>query len=646
MRIFNKLKNAFSLSLILIGSISLWSQSHYLQQVNFTSVKITDQFWAPRMKTNHEVTIPISFAKSEETGRIKNFKVAAKLEPGAFCSTYPYDDSDVFKIIEGASYSLQLFPDPLLEAKLDTLISYIAQAQEPDGYLYTNRTIDSLHMHPWVGKKRWENDPKSSHELYNVGHLYEAAVAHYLATGKTTLLQVAIKNADLVAHDFLDKRLPYYPGHQEIELGLVKLYKVTGNERYLDLAKYFLDIRKGGKEYNQAHLPVSQQSEIVGHAVRATYMYSAMADVAALKSAPEYQAAILKIWNDLIDGKYYITGGIGSQASNEGFGKAYELPNEEAYCETCASIGNVLWNYRMFLMDADGKYYDVLERTLYNALLSGVSLSGDRFFYPNPLESHGQHERQAWFDCACCPSNICRFLPSVPGYIYAMDSSIVYVNLFIQNEAALQVGNHLTHFELSTKYPWEGKVIIRIKDSNPLPFTIAIRIPGWARGEAVPSNLYEFTDDNVSPWKLKVNNKNYPFEFSKGYVFIHKTWNSGDKIELELPMEVQTIKAHPAVKADSGKIALQRGPLVYCLEWTDQPNIDLWNIAINRQKGFKIYSDNSLLPGCFNIQGEACRLDNSKANDCFEFKAIPYFLWAHRGKGSMRVWMPYLASHE
>ena len=326
-----KIQNSFLTDLLfafpLMISIPLLGQNHHLQQVNFTSVKITDEFWAPRIKTNHQVTIPISFVKSEETGRIKNFKVAAKLEPGGFCSTYPYDDSDVFKIIEGASYSLQLFPDPQLEAKLDTLINYIALAQEPDGYLYTNRTIDSLHTHPWVGKKRWENDPKHSHELYNVGHLYEAAVAHYLATGKTTLLNVAIKNADLVAKDFLDKRLPYYPGHQEIELALVKLYKLTGNSRYLDLAKYFLDIRKGGNEYNQAHLPVNQQTEIVGHADRATYMYSAMADVATLKNVPEYQAAIHRMWNDLINGKYYITGGIGSRASNEGFGNAYELPN-------------------------------------------------------------------------------------------------------------------------------------------------------------------------------------------------------------------------------------------------------------------------------------------------------------------------------
>ena len=643
-----KIQNSFLTDLLfafpLMISIPLLGQNHHLQQVNFTSVKITDEFWAPRIKTNHQVTIPISFVKSEETGRIKNFKVAAKLEPGGFCSTYPYDDSDVFKIIEGASYSLQLFPDPQLEAKLDTLINYIALAQEPDGYLYTNRTIDSLHTHPWVGKKRWENDTKHSHELYNVGHLYEAAVAHYLATGKTTLLNVAIKNADLVAKDFLDKRLPYYPGHQEIELALVKLYKLTGNSRYLDLAKYFLDIRKGGNEYNQAHLPVNQQTEIVGHAVRATYMYSAMADVATLKNVPEYQAAIHRMWNDLINGKYYITGGIGSRASNEGFGNAYELPNEEAYCETCASIGNVLWNYRMFLMDADAKYYDVLERTLYNALLSGVSLSGDRFFYSNPLESHGQHERQAWFDCACCPSNVCRFLPSLPGYIYALDSSTLYVNLFIQNQATMPVFNHQTGIEILTNYPWDGKVQIRILDSNPVPYAIAVRIPGWARGEAVPSNLYKFADDNISKWKLRVNNKEYPFELSKGYVFINKEWNRGDEIELELPMEVRMVKAHSTVKADSGKIALQRGPLVYCLEWADQPGKDLWNIALNLQKGFEIIRDDSLLPNCINIKGEACQIEKFASDKCFEFNAIPYFLWAHRGKGPMRVWIPYFPS--
>ena len=472
-------------SLMLVLSLNPNAQSlnhgYSINPVPFTSVKVTDNFWAPRIKTNHDVTIPIAIQKCRETGRIKNFQIAAKLEKGAFCSKYPFDDSDVYKIIEGASYSLQTFPDTKLSLTLDTLIYYISLAQEPDGYLYTNRTIDSMHMHEWVGKKRWEKDPELSHELYNMGHLYEAAVAHFQATGKRTLLNVAIKNADLVYKDFVMGGLKYYPGHQVIEMGLVKLYRITNDKRYLILAKYFLDIRKGGDEYNQAHKPVIEQDKIVGHAVRATYMYSGMADVAALTGDKAYNNAILKIWNDLLETKFYITGGIGSGGDNEGFGESYYLPNMTAYCETCASIGNVLWNYRMFLLTGESKYYDVLERTLYNALLSGVSLSGDRFFYPNPLESHGQHERSPWFGCACCPSNICRFLPSIPGFIYSTDNRSVFVNLYVQNEAEIDLAGSKTMISQKTGYPWNGKIEISVTPVPKSVFGITFRIPGWAR---------------------------------------------------------------------------------------------------------------------------------------------------------------------
>ncbi|MGC8865490.1 MAG: glycoside hydrolase family 127 protein [Bacteroidales bacterium] len=646
------MKLRFWLIGFVIGTLSLEAQVNHLNPVPFTRVKLNDAFWAPRIQTNHEVTIPISIQKSRETGRIQNFVVAARLAPGSFCSKYPFDDSDVFKIIEGASYSLQLFPDTRLEATLDTLIHYIALAQEPDGYLYTNRTIDSNNLHPWVSRKRWENDPILSHELYNVGHLYEAAVAHYQATGKRTLLDVAIKNADLVARDFLDRGLKFYPGHQEIELALVKLYRVTGNERYLQLAKYFLDIRKGGEVYNQAHKPVVEQDEIIGHAVRATYMYCGMADVAALTGEKAYQDAIRRIWNDMIRGKYYITGGIGSDASNEGFGPAYHLPNETAYCETCASIGNVLWNYRMFLMDADARYLDVAERTLYNALLSGVSLSGDRFFYPNPLESNGQHKRAEWFGCACCPSNICRFLPSLPGFFYAYNADRLYVNFYAGGTANPLDGVVIETF---THYPWEGNIAMVLKEVRGMPGRLALRIPGWARGEAVPSDLYRFTNRKPSEICIAVNGQAVNYTMEKGFAIIQRDWQPGDRIDLTLSMPVKFVVAHPEVKEDSGKVALQRGPLVYCLEWPDQlveetdaTELDslanLWDISlmkIDTSAAIQVRPFEGLLPGTLVLEGKAFVTGSGKKEwSEVHFRAIPYFEWANRGPGRMRVWLP------
>ena len=416
------MKNGLKHLIFLTGLILLFSgcskqrkADYPIQPVPFTSVKVTDDFWAPRIKKNSTVTIPIAISYCESSGRVKNFEIAGKLDTGKFQTIYPFDDSDVYKIIEGASYSLQTNPDPKLEAYLDTLIYKIGKAQEPDGYLYTNRTIAEMHggrgLHEWASKKRWVQDSVLSHELYNLGHLYEAAVAHYQATGKKTLLNIAIKSADLVNKDFGWDREKVYPGHQVIEMGLVKLYRVTGEKKYLDLAKFFLDVRgPRGEAYNQANKKVIDQTEAVGHAVRATYMYSGMADIAAIENDKAYLNAITKIWEDIVYRKIYITGGIGATGGNEGFGEPYVLPNMSAYCETCASIGDIFANHRLFLLHGEAKYIDILEKTLYNSMLSGVSLSADRFFYPNPLESYGQHERSAWFGCACCPSNIARFV--------------------------------------------------------------------------------------------------------------------------------------------------------------------------------------------------------------------------------------------
>ena len=620
------------------------SKDYPIQPVNFTKVKVTDKFWAPRIQLNQKVTIPIALQQCYITGRVENFKIAGKLTKGKFQSEYPFDDSDIYKIIEGASYSLQINPDPYLLKRIDTLIYYIGLAQEPDGYLYTNRTIDSLHMHPWVGKKRWEKDPELSHELYNLGHLYEAAYAHFMATGKRTLLNIAIKSATLVDHDFGPGKLTYYPGHQVIEMGLAKLYRITNNERYLNLAKFFLDCRKGGDEYNQAHKPVIEQDKIVGHAVRATYMYSGMADVSALTGEVAYKNAIDKIWDDLLKTKYYITGGIGSGGSNEGFGDPYSLPNMSAYNETCASISNVMWNYRMFLLEGDAKFYDVLERTLYNSLLAGISLSADRFFYPNPLESQGQHSRSAWFGCACCPSNICRFIPSLPGYVYAQKGDNLYVNLFMNSTANIVLNGKKVVLDQKTDYPWSGKVEFILKPEKAGKFNFMIRIPGWAQNQAVPTDLYHFSKTEAQLATLTVNGKPIKYDLKNGYALVSGKWKSGDRVILDLPMPVREIAANEKVKADIGKVALQRGPLVYCAEWPDNKDGHVLNLLLNQNTSFTTEFRPDLLKGVTVIKGDVSSAQRMTDGQITESKeqlvAIPYYAWANRGAGEMSVWLP------
>jgi len=649
----NSLKKLFRSFLLCLSFclFSLCSESQVvltkdypIQPVSFTNVKVTDHFWAPRIELNQRVTIPIAMDQCYKTGRVENFKIAAKLTKGKFQSEYPFDDSDIYKIIEGASYSLQTNPDAQLEKRIDSLIYYIGMAQEPDGYLYTNRTIDSLHMHPWVGKKRWEKDPELSHELYNLGHLYEAAYAHFLATGKRTLLDVAIKSANLVDHDFGPGKLAYYPGHQVIEMGLSKLYRITGDEKYLKLAKYFLDCRGGGTEYNQAHIPVIQQDKIVGHAVRATYMYAGMADVSALTGESSYKNAIDKIWNDLISTKYYVTGGIGSGGNNEGFSDPYLLPNMSAYCETCASISNVMWNQRMFLLEGDSKFYDILERTLYNGLLSGISLSADRFFYPNPLESHGQHTRSAWFGCACCPSNICRFIPSVPGYVYAKKGNDLYVNLFMNNSATVDLNGERINVEQTTDYPWNGKITIGVNPVKKKMFSMMIRIPGWANNQAVPSDLYRFKSTDQSTILIKVNGKNFKYDLKNGYAIISKEWKKGDQLTIDLPMPVREIIANELVKDDNGKVALQRGPVVYCAEWPDNKNGHVLNLSLNKTNSYSTEFLPVLLNGVTVIKtmvNSSLQVDKKKISEAkIPFTAIPYYAWANRGAGEMMVWIP------
>jgi DUF1680 family protein len=626
------------------------TEDYAYSAVPITAVKVTDSFWAPRLETNRTVTIPFALEQSESTGRIKNFEIAGGQSQGTFCSSYPFDDSDVYKVIEGAAYSLMVHPDPALEKKVDGIIAKIAAAQEKDGYIYTARTIDPAHPPvDWVGKERWSN-LYMSHELYNLGHLYEAAVAYFKATGKKGLLKVALKSADLVASVFGPGRRHGTPGHQEIEIGLVKLYRLTGKKKYLDLARFFLDERGNAKDrklygpYSQDDKPVVDQSEAVGHAVRAMYMYSGMADVGVLAGIPAYLEALDRLWEDVVYKKMYLTGGIGAAGSIEGFGPAYELPNAEAYCETCASIGLILWNERMFLLDGDAKYIDVLERTLYNGFLSGVGLSGDRFFYPNPLESRGKNGRSPWFNCACCPSNVTRFVPQIPSYIYAVRGDSLYVNLYVASEADVGLNGRQIHVRQDTLYPWDGEVKIAVTPDSPADFEVAVRIPGWAQGRPVPGDLYAGLDKDTATVEVRLNGDIVPFSPSRGYLKIRRTWKAGDTVEVALPMSILRMVANPAVKADAGRVAVERGPLVFCAEWPDNGG-RVENLVLPDNAALSADKRADLLGGVTVIDSEAEALfDPGRGRPPLEKKQplvlIPYYAWAHRGQGEMMVWLP------
>ncbi len=616
-----------------------------IQPVLFNAVNLKDNFWAPRIKTNHEVTIPFTLGKCESTGRVKNFEIAAGLKTGTFCTEFTFDDTDVYKIIEGASYSLQIFKDPALEAKVDSLIDIIGKAQEPDGYIYTNRTIMGANAHEWAGTKRWEKEEILSHELYNIGHLIEAGVAHYHATGKRTLLNIAIKAADRVCADFGPDKLHTYSGHQIIELAMAKLYKVTGDKKYLETGKFILDVRgPGGDEYNQAHKKVVDQHEAVGHAVRAAYMYAGMADIAALTSDAQYIKAIDDIWENAVTKKIYVTGGIGSTGNGEAFGGDFDLPNMSAYNETCASIANVYWNYRLFLLHGDAKYYDVLERTLYNAFLSGVSLTGDRFFYPNPLESHGQHQRSPWFACACCPSNVTRFVPSVGGYFYAQKGTSIYVNLYGESTVNFTVDKNMVTLEQKTKYPWDGDVQISVTPAKPAVFDVRVRIPGWSIDKPIPGDLYSFHDKAKDQPTVSVNGKAVEFKMDNGYVVLNKKWKKGDVIRVNLPMPVRKIQGYEKIEADKDRYAYQRGPLVYCAEWPDNADKKVLNLVIPDNATVSAVYDSSFFKGMYVLKAKgksAARVSSTetKVKDV-DVELIPYFSWAHRGAGEMVVWIP------
>ena len=644
----------FLFVLLTVMSCGKTEEQGLIEAVPFTAVRVTDDFWSKKIKTNREVTIPIAIEQCYSTGRVDNFKIAGGLMEGDYQTQMPFDDTDIYKLIEAASYSLQSIPDPALESKIDTLIYYVGLAQEDDGYLYTGRTIDPANPHPWADSIRWTGAKKGwygSHELYNCGHLFEAATAHYAATGKTSLLDIATKTADLLVKDFGPGKLEFGPGHQVAEMGLVKMYHATGKKEYLDLSKFFLDVRgPDGEEYEQAHAKVVDQREPVGHAVRATYMYSAMADIAAMYQDTTYSHALEAIWNDLISKKFYLTGGIGSGGGNEGFDEPYKLPNMAAYCETCASVGNIYWNHRMFMFDGTSKYMDVLERTLYNSFLSGVSLSGDRFFYPNVLESLGQHDRGKWFGTACCPPNVARTLPSVPGYVYAKSNLGIYVNLYLSNEADIDLNGEVVEVKQETNYPWDGQVNLTVNPAKSSSFKVYLRIPGWASGEVVPSDLYSFADKIMPQVVITVNRETVDYSVENGYAILDRKWSAGDQVGLTLNMDTRLVKAIDKVEADQGKLAIQRGPIVYAAEWPDAEDGKILNLIFDKDQTFAAAYKKDVLGGVMVVQGKAKSAKMTKEGsleygDEQQVNLIPYYTWNNRGPGEMMVWLPVSEEH-
>jgi DUF1680 family protein len=585
--------------------------------VPFSKVRLADTFWTSRVETNRAVTIPFGFKKSEQEGRVRNFEHAARHD-GVYEGKMPFDDTDIYKLIEGASYSLQSHSDPELDRYLDGIIAKIAAAQEPDGYLTTYKTIDPTKSPAdWLKPgPKWDLELQGSHELYNAGHLYEAAYAHYRATGKRTLLEVALRNADLVARTFGPGRRMTPPGHQIVETGLMKLAAVTGNEQYRTLARFFLDQRGNAAghallgTYNQDHLRVTAQSEAGGHAVRAAYMYSGMVDVAVADDDPLYRDAVGRIWEDVVSRKLYLTGAIGARHKDEAFGDAYELPNQTAYGETCASIANVYWNERLFLQSGDARYVDVLERTLYNAVLSGVSLKGDTFFYPNPLESDGRYKfnqgaltRSPWFDASCCPTNIARFIPSVPDYVYAVAGATVYVNLFVSSRAETSAAGVPLVITQQTDYPWEGDVSLRLEPASARTFELRLRVPGWARNEPLPSTLYRYADRERASYGITVNGQPVTTVLEKGYAVVTRAWAPGDQVTIHFAMPVRRVVADDRVVDDRGKVALERGPIVYAVEGVDHGGTVL-DLVVPDTVRFGVERRPDLLGGVNVLTGE------------------------------------------
>lgn len=636
-------------ALLAAPSTGQLSDRPVLERVPFTSVVVRDGFWSPRLATLRKVTVRHVLDMCEKTGRVENFEVASGAKQGGM-KGYFFNDSDVYKAIEGAAFLLQTEKDPDFESRCDAVIEKIAAAQQPDGYLYSSRSIMDPKNPPPGGKERW-SDMAMGHELYCAGHLYEAGVAYHAATGKRKLLDVAIKNADLVASVFGPGKDPHPCGHPEIEIGLATLYKATGDKRYLDLIKFFVDTRgrADGRqlygEYSQDHIPVLDQSEAVGHAVRLAYLQAGMLDLAALSLDQRYIQASVRVWDDIVGNKLYITGGVGSQGNNEGFGAPFDLPNSSAYNETCSSIAFAMWSHRLFLATGDGKYLDVMERTLYNALLAGWSLSGDRFFYANPLEATAGRERTGWFDCACCPPNVVRFFASLPSYTYAAAGRDVYVSLFTSSEASLDVAGSRIRLVQETRYPWEGEVLITVDPAAPQRFSLHIRSPGWARGEVVPGGLYRFAGEGTEIPRVESPGGSAEVRLDRGFFVIEREWKAGDQVRVRLPMPVRRITANERVRADAGRAAMQRGPLVYCFEATDQTDRHVTSFVNDAASTWEPDFAASTLGGIVRLTGkvrvaERTKDGSTRAGPEVDAVAIPYYSWANRGPAAMCVWSP------
>lgn len=653
-----------------------------IAQVPFTSVKVSnDSFWGERLKAAREVTVPLAFSKCEETGRYDNFVHAAKhlADPTQEFPdkgwTFTFDDTDPYKTIEGASYILLTLDTKGAEGRerqrmicyMDSVLDIIAAGQEPDGYLYTPRTKSPSKLHSWAGPKRWSAVEELSHELYNLGHMVDAACAHYQATQSRKFLDIAVRYADCVVREVGPNagQARVVPGHQIAEMALARLYVLINStpalknlkpkaQSYLDEAKFFLDNRSKTQRkdlYSQSHMPVTEQAEAVGHAVRAGYMYSGMADVAALMGDTAYIHAIDNIWENIVGKKYYITGGVGARHEGEAFGDNYELPNLTAYNETCAAIAQVYLNQRMFLLHGEAKYIDCLERTLYNGVISGMSMDGGRFFYPNPLEADGVYafnadntkERQPWFGCACCPSNLCRFIPSVPGYVYAVDGKKVYVNLFMSNNATLDVAGKAVTLMQNTSYPQNGDINISVGANKAGIFTMMIRVPGWVQGDVVPSDLYRYDDGKKLGYEIKVNGEKVEGSLQNGYMAIERKWKKGDVVSIHFDMEPRIVVANEKVKDDAGRIAIERGPLVYCAEFADNKGIDIQHLSMPLKPELTTEYRADLFGGINTIVTTAQTIDRDSKGWITAPKTkltlIPYYAWNHRGIGKMQVWM-------
>lgn len=628
---------SFAFVLASTSRVAFDDASSKIQPVSWMDVKIHDNFWSPRQKTLITHTLREQFEQLDANKYRQNFERAAKREHGGYVG-YVFNDSDVYKVIEAASYALGIQHDAWLDKTVDDWIDLIGRAQEPDGYLDCHFQLDEP-------QNKWKN-LRDQHEMYCAGHLFEAAVAHYKATGKTTLLTIAKKLADHMDARFGPGKHMGYPGHPEAELGLMKLWRATGEKRYFDLSAFFLNNR-GSKwfatehntpldeyngEYWSDNLPIRDHESIIGHAVRAAYLFCGATDLAEETQDRPLMNMLDRVWASTTEKRMFVTGGIGPSGSNEGFTVDYDLPTFSAYQETCASVANAFWNYRMTLLHGDGKYADVMEQAMYNGALAGINYAGDKYYYVNPLASHGNHHRQDWFGCACCPPNIARMIGQLGGLSYAQSNDSAYVMLYVGSSANLKVGGKPVELDVNTKYPYSGSVAITVNPTTSQNFNLKLRSPEWAGGLA----------------KLTVNGKSVDAVANNGFVSIRREWKKGDSVRFEIPMSVRRVISHPSVKDTFGMVALARGPLVYCLESVDNPfDMDRAGFPINSAIAAK--TEKGLFGDTTVLEGEAFVTNEQSWNDRLfatvgttkpvKFRAIPYCFWDNRKAGEMRVWL-------